>query len=110
MLTCCVCFEQILSMLHYKAVMLQRTSKSKRYCAFNLFPEFKPSVRGVYDRRNDKFYALNKNSMPHKKGYKTLKLFASAHGCKSAKYAERYYINGKSLTQLHGEGMNHYSC
>lgn len=98
-------------MKHYKAVMKQRTSTFQRYCTFNLFPEYKPSVRGVYDNVSDKFYVLNKKSRPnHKKGYNSLKHFASAHGCNNAKYAERFYINGKSLPELHAQGMNYYSC
>jgi hypothetical protein len=98
-------------MKHYKALMKQRTSTFKRYCTFSLFPELKASVRGAYDSVSDKFFKLDKKSRPdHKKGYNTLKHFASAHGCNSAKYAERYYIDGKSLTQLHDQGMNYYSC
>jgi hypothetical protein len=97
-------------MKHFKEVMKQRTSNSKRYCNFSLFPETNPSVRGVYDRFFNKFFKLDKKSRPdYKKAYNTLKHFAFAHGCKSAKYAERYYIDGKSLPQLHAEGMSYYS-
>lgn len=92
--------------MQFKTLIKQRTSETKRFCKFSLFPKGPKVIHGVYDRETDGFYALGKGGKPvAKRAYSNLKQFAVAYGCKPALIPHKISVNGKTLRQLSNQGM-----
>lgn len=89
--------------------MRKRTSETKRFCKFCLVSKGAKVIHGVYDRESNSLYAVGKNGKPvRKSAYSTPKKFAVAHGCKAALFAQKIFLNGKTLKELCIEGLIFY--